>query len=289
MSERARKPATLKRYGNGTPHDWIERTVYLQFGKLGVVLTGVLDLWLFGIVPGALIFVTQIAWIPFWAAGVINGIGHYWGHRNWPTPDASTNIVPWGIVIGGEALHNNHHAFPSSAKLSCRWYEFDIGWLYIRILETLGLACVKKIAPRPCFTEAEPVVDVATLQAVLINHYEVRVSCARSLRRTYSAEFAGLRRRAPEQARLLKSLKGYLYRDENLLSEPERAQVEQTLAKLPTLQTVYLMRRELIALWERSMASREQLVKQLQEWCQRAEASGIDPLVEFSQRLRRYA
>jgi stearoyl-CoA desaturase (delta-9 desaturase) len=285
----ARNPATLERYGHATPDDWIERSVYSRFGKLGVVLLGVIDLCLFGIVPGGLIFVTQIVWIPFWAAGVINGIGHYWGYRNWPTPDASTNIVPLGILIGGEELHNNHHAFPSSAKLSCRWYEFDIGWLYIRILEALGLARVKRIAPRPRFVETKPVVDVETLQAVLSNHYDVLVRYARSLRRTYRAELAELRRRAPEQARVLKTLKDYLYRDESRLSEPERARVEQTLAQLPALQTAYRMRRELIALWARSRASREQLVRQLQEWCQRAETSNIGPLVEFSQRLRRYA
>jgi stearoyl-CoA desaturase (delta-9 desaturase) len=284
-----RNPATLERYGHGTPDDWIERSVYSRFSKLGVTLTGAINLCLFGIVPGALILITQIVWIPFWAAGVINGIGHYWGYRNWPTADASTNIVPLGLLIGGEELHNNHHAFPSSAKLSCRWYEFDLGWLYIRMLKALGLARVKRLAPTPRFAEAKPVVDVATLQAVLSNHYDVRVRYARSLRRTFSEELAGLRRRAPDKARLLKNLQRYLYRDENLLSEPERARVEQTLAQLPALQTVYLMRRELIALWARSMASREQLVKQLQEWCQRAEASNIGPLVEFSQRLRRYA
>jgi stearoyl-CoA desaturase (delta-9 desaturase) len=282
-------PATLERYGHATPDDWIERSVYSRFGKLGVALLGMIDLCLFGIVPGGLIFVTQIVWIPFWAAGVINGIGHYWGYRNWPTPDASTNIVPLGILIGGEELHNNHHAFPASAKLSCRWYELDIGWLYIRILEALGLARVKRLAPTPRFAEAKPVVDVETLQAVLSNHYDVLVRYARSLRCTYRAELAELRRRAPEQARVLKNLKGYLYRDESRLSEPERARVEQTLAQLPALQTVYRMRRELIALWARSMASREQLVRQLQEWCQRAEASNIQPLVEFAQRLRRYA
>jgi stearoyl-CoA desaturase (delta-9 desaturase) len=284
-----RNPATLERYGHGTPDDWIERSVYTRFSKLGVTLTGAINLCLFGIVPGALILITQIVWIPFWAAGVIKGIGHYWGYRNWPTADASTNIVPLGLLIGGEELHNNHHAFPSSAKLSCRWYEFDLGWLYIRMLKALGLVRVKRLAPTPRFAEAKPVVDVETLQAVLSNHYDVRVRYARSLRRTFSAELAGLRRRAPDKARLLKNLKRYLYRDESKLSEPERERVEQTLAQLPALQTVYMMRRELIALWARSMASREQLVKQLQEWCQRAEASNIGPLVEFSQRLRRYA
>jgi stearoyl-CoA desaturase (delta-9 desaturase) len=233
----AHNPTTLERYGHGTPDDWIERTVYTRFSKLGVTLTGAINLCLFGIVPGALILITQIVWIPFWAAGVINGIGHYWGYRNWPTADASTNILPIGLLIGGEELHNNHHAFPSSAKLSCRWYEFDLGWLYIRMLKALGLVRVKRLAPTPRFAEAKPVVDVETLQAVLSNHYDVRVRYARSLRRTFSAELAGLRRRAPDKARLLKNLKRYLYRDESKLSEPERERVEQTLAQLPALQT----------------------------------------------------
>jgi hypothetical protein len=130
-----------------------------------------------------LIWLTQIAWIPFWAAGVINGIGHYWGYRNWATPDASTNIVPLGILIGGEELHNNHHAYPTSAKLSSKWYEFDLGWLYIRALEALGLARVKHLAPVPRIEAPKSAADLRLLQAVILNRYDVLARFARSLKR----------------------------------------------------------------------------------------------------------
>jgi stearoyl-CoA desaturase (delta-9 desaturase) len=163
----ANRPETLERYGTGTPDDWLERNLYSKFQSLGLILMGVIDIVLFGMVPGMLIVVTQIVWIPFWAAGVINGVGHYWGYRHWSTPDASTNILPWGILIGGEELHNNHHAYPTSAKLSYQWYEFDIGWLYIRVLETLGLARVKHVAPTPHFAAPKPAVDPDTLQAII--------------------------------------------------------------------------------------------------------------------------
>jgi stearoyl-CoA desaturase (delta-9 desaturase) len=216
--------------------------------KLGLTLMGLADVILFGIVPGALIFLMQIVWIPFWAAGVINGIGHYWGYRNSSTPDASTNIVPWGILIGGEELHNNHHAFTTSAKLSNKWYEFDIGWMYIRILEALGLAKVKRVAPVPRFAAPRLIPNLQMLQAVITHRYDV-------------------------QARYGKTLK-------EVGAEGREAQV---------LQTMHTMGRELMTLWERSAASKEQLVRRLQDWCRRAEASGIRPLVEFSRLLRCYA
>jgi len=284
-----RNRATIERYGHGTPDDWLERHVYSRYLKLGLTLMGLADVILFGIVPGALIYLTQIAWIPFWAAGVINGIGHYWGYRNWSTGDASTNIVPWGILIGGEELHNNHHAFVTSAKLSNKWYEFDIGWMYIRVLEAFGLARVIRIAPTPRFTAARPAVDLGTLQAVIIHRYDVLARYAKSVRVTYAEEIARLRRVAPADARVLQSLRHCLHHDEKTLREPERMKLAAALPKSRALQTVYSMRRELAALWERSAVSREQLVRQLQDWCQRAEASGIRPLVEFSQRLRCYS
>jgi stearoyl-CoA desaturase (delta-9 desaturase) len=163
---------TMERYGHGTPDDWMERNLYSRIPSTGVFILLGLDLIAFGIVPGVLIWLTQIAWIPFWAAGVINGVGHFFGYRSYDVADASTNIVPWGILIGGEELHNNHHAFASSAKLSSKWYEFDIGWLYICILAALGLATVKKVAPKPSFTEPRAV-DLHTVQAVLANRYDV--------------------------------------------------------------------------------------------------------------------
>ena len=279
---------TLERYGHGTPDDWVERNVYSRFAVLGLTLMGTVDIVLLGVVPGLAVLATQIVWIPFWAAGVINGIGHYWGYRNWGTEDASTNIVPWGILIGGEELHNNHHAYATSAKLSNKWYELDLGWMYICILEALGLAQVKKVAPTPRFTE-EKAVDMATLQAVITHRYDVLAKYAKSLKRTYAEELGKLRRFAPHDAHVLQSLQRWLHRDEKSLCETERADLNKGLSKSRALHTVYSMRSELAALWERSSASREQLVRQLQDWCHRAEASGIRHLEEFSRRLRCYA
>ena len=272
---------TMERYGQGTPDDWMERNIYSRRQVLGLTIMALIDLFCFGLIPGALVFVTQIAWIPFWAAGVINGIGHFWGYRNWEAEDASRNIIPWGILIGGEELHNNHHAYASSAKLSSKWFEFDIGWMYIRILEMLGLAKVKKVAPTPKFAPAKPAIDLETLQAVLTHRYDVWAKYAKSLKSTYAQEMSKLAHDP--------RLKRWLMRAHRDLNEPERAQVNEALNKSEKLKTVYHMRDELAALWERSTTSSEQLLKQLQDWCHRAEASGIAPLRDFSLRLRCYA
>ena len=281
---------TIERYGHGTPDDWLERNVYSKYSVFGLTLMGLADVALFGIVPGVAIFAVQVVWIPFWAAGVINGVGHFWGYRSWqtPAPDASRNIVPWGILIGGEELHNNHHAFPASARLSSKWYEFDIGWLYIRALELLGFATVKKVAPTPRFEAPKPVCDAQTLQAVIANRYDVLQRYAKSLKRTYSEEFERLRHWSPQQAEALKPLKQYLSRLQRLTAA-ERARLAEALKGSRALAVATTMHDELIALWERSSASKEQLVRQLQDWCQRAEASGVGPLAEFSRRLRCYA
>lgn len=285
----AKKADTIERYGHGTPDDWLERNVYSKFQITGITLMGAADVGLFGFVPGVLILLTQIVWIPFWAAGVINGIGHYWGYRHWPTPDASTNIVPWGILIGGEELHNNHHAYPTSAKLSMKWYELDIGWLYIRLLELAGLARVKHTAPRPHFAAPRAVVDVETLHAVITYRYDVLAQYGRSLRRACREELAKLRRCAPGDAYALQRIEPWLNRDEKTLREPERSKLSELLPKSGSLQTMYAMRHELAAVWGRSMDTREQLVARLQNWCQCAEASGIKALEDFSRTLRSYA
>jgi len=277
---------TMTRYGHGTPDDWIERNLYSRFAVLGLTLMGLANVTLFGIVPGMAILLVQIVWIPFWAAGVINGVGHYFGYRNWETQDASTNIIPFGILIGGEELHNNHHAYASSAKLSNKWYELDIGWLYIRVLESLGLATVKRVAPTPRFAPAKHAIDLETVQAVIANRYDVLAKYARSLRATHAEE---LKRLAPHDADALRRLKRWLTRDERKLEESQRTRLVEGLARSKALATAYAMRGELAGLWERSHASRDQLVRQLQDWCQRAEATGIRPLVEFSRGLRCYA
>ncbi len=279
---------TLERYGHGTPDDWMERNLYTRHPILGLTLMGAVNLALFGLVPGVLILLTQIVWIPFWAAGVINGIGHYFGYRNYGCADASTNIVPWGILIGGEELHNNHHAFASSAKLSSKWYEFDIGWMYIRMMEMLGLATVKKVAPTPRFAAPKPAADFDTLHAVIANRYDVLSRYAKSIKKTYHEEVQRLAHWSPGDAEALKSLKRVLLRVQEL-SEAERVRLTDALRNSRALATVVAMRHELMALWERSSASKEQLLRQLQDWCHRAESSGIAPLQDFSRRLRCYA
>jgi stearoyl-CoA desaturase (delta-9 desaturase) len=279
---------TLERYGHGTPDDWMERNVYTAHPSAGIITMLTLDLLMFGAVPGLLVWITQIAWIPFWAAGVINGVGHFFGYRNYDVADASTNIVPWGILIGGEELHNNHHAFASSAKLSTKWYEFDLGWAYIRILEILGLATVKKLAPKPRVAEPKAAADLDTLHAVIANRYDVLSRYAKSIRRTYAEEVERLKHWSPRDAELLRSLKRVLLRG-HAAAGAERARVAEVLKNSRALPTVIAMRDELVALWDRSTASKEQLLRQLQDWCRRAEASGIAPLVDFSQRLRSYA
>ena len=278
---------TLERYGHGTPDDWIERRLYTPFAYVGIAILFAAYVVLFGLVPGALMWGVQMAWIPFWAAGVINGVGHYFGYRNYDVADASTNIVPWGILIGGEELHNNHHAFASSAKLSSKWYEFDIGWLYIRALEFLGLATVKKVAPQPRFAEPKAFADFDTLHAVIANRYDVLASYAKSAKRTYAEELARLKRWSPGDAEVLRSLRRALVRGHSL--GVDTAKLAEALKKSRALATVVAMRQELVALWERSNASKEQLLRQLQDWCRRAEASGVQALVDFSWRLRSYA
>jgi stearoyl-CoA desaturase (delta-9 desaturase) len=279
---------TLERYGHGTPDDWIERNVYTPSSIWGLWLMGAVNVALFGLVPGMLILLTQIIWIPFWAAGVINGIGHWFGYRSYDVADASTNIVPWGILIGGEELHNNHHAFASSARLSSKWYEFDLGWMYIRLLEIFGLATVKKLAPQPRFAQPKPAADLDTLHAVIANRYDVFSRYAKSVRRTYAEEVERLKRWSPRDAEVLRSLKRALLRGQ-VLAGTESVRLAEALKNSRALATVIAMRHELAALWERSHASKEQLLRQLQDWCHRAEASGVAPLVDFSARLRSYA
>ena len=281
---------TIERYGCGTPDDYMERNLYSAHAILGLTLMGAINILLFGLVPGLVILVTQIIWIPFWAAGVINGVGHWFGYRNFDAADASTNISPWGILIGGEELHNNHHAHATSAKLSSKWYEFDIGWMYICILERLGLATVKKVAPIPRFANAKPVsdLDTDTLHAVIANRYDVLARYAKSLKKTYAQELARLKQRSPVDAASLRTLNPKLLL-KLALPATEKARVFGALEHSKALATALAMRDDLVALWDRSSASKEQLLHEFKDWCHRAESSGIVPLAEFSQRLRCYA
>ncbi|MDW8323894.1 MAG: fatty acid desaturase [Burkholderiales bacterium] len=280
---------TIERYGHGTPDDWIERRLYTPHNFLGIGLMFVIDVVLFGPI-GITIWAVQMLWIPFFAAGVINGLGHYWGYRNYATEDASSNIFPWGILIGGEELHNNHHAYASSAKLSSRWYEFDIGWLYIRLLSWCGLAQVKKTAPRVVWGEIKHFPDAELLAAIVTHRYDVLSRYVRSMHGVLKSELDRLSASLPDLAHVsARQLRHWLGRDQKLLKESERTLLQKLLVASPRIETIYRMRQELAALWGRSTATREQLVQQLRDWCARAETSGIEALSQFSWLLRRYA
>ena len=274
---------TLARYGHGTPDDWIERNIYTRFSWQGVALMLIINLALFGAL-GLTVWAVQMMWIPITAAGIINGAAHYWGYRNFEAPDASANISPWGILIGGEELHNNHHTYPTSAKLSVKPYEFDLGWLYIRILETCGLATVKKSVPKLAFGDIKPVADEKTLEAVIANRYEVMANYARQLRLTVNQELAKLPTLPSDS--VLMAAKRWMHRDAEKVPAAMLAQLAAARAALPDVDTMVKMREELRQLWLNTHLNRAQLAQDLQAWCKRAEASGIAALQEFSMHLR---
>ena len=284
----AKVQATLDTYGRGTPDDWLERNLYERYSWQGVGLMLILDLVLFGAI-GATVWAVQMAWIPVTAAGIINGLGHWWGYRNFEAPDASTNLSPWGIIIGGEELHNNHHTYPTSAKLSVKAHEFDIGWAYIRGLEMLGLARVRKTPPMLKLGNVKPVADSQTLEALIANRYEVMAKYARELRRACGAELAHLKAQGLENSAKWSELhlaRRWLHRDEDKIPSGIKAQVARAAAQSPALAKLVAMREELRALWTRTNVSAEQLVHDLQAWCHKAEDSGIAALAEFSRKLR---
>jgi stearoyl-CoA desaturase (delta-9 desaturase) len=277
----AKNQETLDRYGHNTPNDWIERHVYTGRSAWGVALMLVIDVALFGFL-GLTVWAVQMAWIPITAAGIINGIGHWWGYRNFEAQDASTNISPWGILIGGEEFHNNHHTYPTSAKLSVKPYEFDIGWMYISILQSMGLAHVKKTPPRLAYGDIQPVADEKTLEALIANRYEVMANYARNLRAVWAQEAAKVKL----DANVIKAANRWLHRDAEKVPTEVVAKLERALAASPALDKMVQMREELRQIWLNTSHSREQLALDLQAWCRRAEESGIAALRDFSVKLR---
>jgi stearoyl-CoA desaturase (delta-9 desaturase) len=280
----SRNKETMERYGHGTPDDWLERNLYTRYSWQGVGLMMILDLTLFG-AAGLAVWAVQMAWIPVTAAGIINGIGHYWGYRNFEAPDASTNVSPWGIIIGGEELHNNHHTYPTSAKLSVKPYEFDIGWVYISALQALGLAKVKKTPPKLAFGDIKPVADEKTLEALIANRYEIMAGYARGMQNALQQELAALKARSADAA-VIKAANRWLHRDADKVPASAMPELAKARAASPVLDQMVTMREELRQLWLNTSHSREQLLGDLQAWCHRAEESGIAALREFSLKLR---
>lgn len=291
--EEAKNEETLKRFGHGTPDDWMERNVYSRHNFLGILIMLGIDLALFGLV-GLAVWAVQMAWIPFWAAGVVNGVGHAVGYRNFASPDTSTNVFPWGIIIGGEELHNNHHAYGTSAKFSSKWYEFDLGWVYISILRFFKLAHVKKVAPKlrlePAHKVAASDINLDTLQGVITHRYEILARYADVIRQAATEEIARLKNKDDHgKLSLLKRCGDWIGRGDQVLSEEQRTQLQKVLEEEGKLSTVVQMQVELSRLWESSSATSDQLLADLRAWVQRAQQSGIDSLEQFALRLRRYA
>ena len=284
----AKNQETLSKYGHNTPDDWIERHLYTPYSWQGVALMMIINVALFG-AAGVTIWAVQMIWIPITAAGIINGIGHYWGYRNFEAVDASTNISPWGIIIGGEELHNNHHTYPTSAKLSVKPYEFDIGWLYIRMMETVGLATVRKTPPQLRLGAIKPVADNKTLEALIANRYEVMAQYAKAVRQAVGTELERLKAQGgPASAKLaqMRLARRWLHRDADKIPQTVKPELEQAVGESPSLAKFVTMREELRQLWTRTNVSAEQLVADLQAWCKRAEDSGIAALQDFSRNLR---
>jgi len=279
---------TMEKYGHGTPADWIERNLYTRHSAKGLALMFAIDVALFGPI-GITIWAIQMIWIPVFAAGIINGVGHYWGYRNYEVGDASTNIVPWGILIGGEELHNNHHTFGSSAKLSSKWWEFDIGWMYIRLMEVFGLARVKKIPPELTCDTAKQHMDIDTVKAVITGRFQVMAQFAREvMRHVHREELKKADRSDRDSWALLKRARRLMVREAARLDEISYKRLNKVLENNGTLKTVYVMKQKLQDIWQRSATTQEHLLHALQEWCREAEATGIQALQDFSQKLRTY-
>ncbi|MDD5036095.1 MAG: transposase, partial [Methylococcaceae bacterium] len=281
----AENPQTLEKYGFGVPDDWLERNLYSRFHHLGLGILLALELVLFGPL-GLTLWAVQMLWIPFWAAGVINGMGHYLGYRNFETLDASTNISPLGILIGGEELHNNHHAYPASAKLSNQWWEFDIGWLYIRLMEMVKLAQVKRIAPEFIIDWSKSIPDAETVLAVLKNRVHVMALYSRSViipvLRLESQCADSSTRKVLKKARPW--VIGHYMRPEGGMN----GVLQRALEASQALATVYQFKQQLSELWTNASFSQESRLEALREWCRQAQETKIQCLQHFAQTLRGY-
>lgn len=281
----SRNKETLERYGQGTPDDWMERHVYKAHSAMGIMLMMAIDLALFGTI-GLAIWAVQMAWIPFWAAGVVNGVAHYIGYRNFECADASRNISPIAFFIGGEELHNNHHTYATSAKFSVKWWEFDIGWMVIRILQCFGLAKPKRTAPVPCVDNQKTVVDIDTVKAIITNRFHILASYSHDV---ILPVFRDESRRASDAGKaLLQRVQTALVREPSLIDPSSQAQLATTLAQYRALNVVYQFRLKLQHIWAKSTASQAELLESLQDWCKQAEATGISVLRDFVIHLKGY-
>lgn len=281
----AKDPETIAKFGEGTPDDWIERNVYTRFSTAGVVLMLIIDLILFGLL-GVTMWALQMAWIPFFAAGVVNGLGHFWGYRNYECKDASRNILPFGLFIGGEELHNNHHAYATSAKFSSKWWEIDLGWCVIRLLQLFRLATPKRVIPKLKMLPSKTYIDTDTLKALITYRLQVM---SRYTREVVLPTLHEEKKRAGKASQALFSrARTVLVRDASIMKAPQKLRLAALLDNVQSLRVIYQFRLKLQDIWSRSTASQKDLIEALQDWCQQAEATGIEALRAFAARLKTY-
>ena len=277
----------IEKYGKGCPDDWIERHLYTPHATMGPTLLLFISFALFGF-AGVAVWAIQMLWIPFWAAGVVNGLGHWWGYRNFETSDTATNLTPWGLWIGGEELHNNHHAFPSSAKFALRRFEFDIGWFTIRALERVGLAKVLRVAPSLDVRPNVAMPDGETLKALLAIRFQAMTDYYRTVTLPALREEAA---QAGARARKLlpRKLRRGLADDGRWLDGEAQARLQRWIAERPRMATVAEFRQRLAQVLDERSNDAQVTLQKLQAWCAEAEASGIQALEAFSARLKGYA
>ncbi|MDI9819711.1 MULTISPECIES: fatty acid desaturase [unclassified Legionella] len=279
--EAAKDKEVIEKYSHGTPNDWIERNLYSRYSSRGILLMFLINLLLFGF-PGITIWAIQMIWIPL-SAGVVNGVGHYWGYRNFESSDKSANVFPWGFLIGGEELHNNHHAYASSAKFSLKWWEFDLGWLYIRCLSFLGLAKVKKLPPKLTRDNSKRHVDLDTVKAVISSHFQIMSDY-------YKRVIVPILEN--EKRKHLENKEWYLFKGAKRLLRQEttknNSHLQALLNRFEQLQLVYNYRQSLQQIWLKKVSSQKELIESLTQWCKNAEESGLDVLHQFSLQLKSY-
>ena len=281
----ARNPETVEKYGRGTPDDWVERHVYSRWPNLGIGLLFFVVVFLFGL-PGIAVYGIQLITMPLLAAGIINGLSHARGYRNFETDDASTNLWPLAVFVAGEELHNNHHAFPSSARFSQHPWEVDLGWLHLRLFAALGLARIRRVAPKPELVEEASSPDIEALRSILINRMHVLRHYRKSV--TFPVLRGEIRQYKGKAKAPVRRAKRWLTRHPSLLDNQSKERLAELMEKYPSLKTVMEYRNELKALWETTDLSNERLLAELVEWCSRAEASGIKALEDFAAYLKSF-
>ncbi|MEM7080887.1 MAG: fatty acid desaturase [Pseudomonadota bacterium] len=285
-AESTKDASIMARYGAGCPDDWVEREIYDKRRSHGLALMAIIDVALFGVI-GLTVWAIQMIWIPLFAAGVINGIGHWWGYRNFECPDAARNIVPWGILIGGEELHNNHHTYPNSAKLSAKPFEIDLGWGWIKLFSALGLAKVRSTGPVVARVEGKDTIDKDAAWALVNDRFRVMARYTEEvLKPALEAEYV----KADQASRkVIRRARRVLHREVSLVDQRGRERIAALVERSSDIKVAYELQENLRAIWAKRGGNVDEMIAALGEWCKSAEASGQQTLREFAETLKSYA